>query len=382
MLSRPFSHHEHPAEIVRQFTPNWFTVTMGTGVLALLLNQLPGPAWLPVLAAGVWRLNIVLFSIFTALYAAHWLIYPRQAMRSFSHPVVTMFLGAIPMGFATIVNGVLVFGHNPQLALRLWEIDVMLSVLIGLGVPFAMVVSQKHVLESMTGVWLLPVVACEVAAASGALLAPHLSPGVAADLVLAGYGLWALSVPLAMGIITILFLRLVLHSLPPAEMAVSSWLALGPLGTGALGLLLLGKAAPAAFAGGKLAFLGSVAQGIGVIGGLAIWAYGAWWLALAVAMVLAQRPHRLPFNMGWWGFTFPLGVFILATNMLGAQTGLAAFMVAGHVMTGVFVALWGLVALRTLRGAYHGSLFTSPCAPQRAKMHGPVGAVAPASRCG
>jgi hypothetical protein len=30
------------------------------------------------------------------------------------------------------------------------------------------------------------------------------------------------------------------------------------------------------------------------------------------------------------------------------------------------VALWGIVALRTLGGAYHGSLFASPCAPPRA----------------
>ncbi|MBU6448574.1 MAG: TDT family transporter [Rhodospirillales bacterium] len=360
MLSRPFSHHEHPAEIIRQFTPNWFTVTMGTGVLALLLNQLPGPAWLPVLAAGIWRANVVLFSIFTALYAAHWLFYPRQAIKSFSHPVVPMFLGAIPMGLATITNGTLVFSHDPQLALRLWEIDTVLSVLTGLGVPLVMVVSQKHVLESMTGVWLLPVVACEVAAASGALLAPHLPASVAMNLVLAGYVLWALSVPLAMGILTILFLRLVLHSLPPAEMAVSSWLALGPLGTGALGLLLLGQAAPVAFTGSKLALIGGVAQGVGVIGGLAIWAYGAWWLALAVAMVLVQRPHQLPFNMGWWGFTFPLGVFILATNALGVQTGLVAFMIASHVMTGIFAGLWVVVAARTLRGAYLGSLFASP----------------------
>lgn len=368
MLSKPFSHHEHPAEIVRQFTPNWFTVTMGTGVLALLLNQLPGPAWLPVLAAGVWRANIVLFSLFSLIYLAHWVVYPRQAVKIFSHPVVPMFLGAIPMGLATITNGTLIFGHDPQLALRLWEVDAVLSVLTGLGVPLAMVVKQKHLLESMTGVWLLPIVACEVAAASGALLAPHLPRDVAANLVLAGYGLWALSVPLAMGILTILFLRLVLHSLPPPEMAVSSWLALGPLGTGSLGLLLLGHAAPAAFTGGNLAFLGSVAQGIGIIGGLAIWAYGAWWLALAVAMVLAHRPHRLPFNMGWWGFTFPLGVFILATNALGAQTGLLAFIIAGHVLTWIFLTLWSVVAVRTLRGAYHGSLFAAPYVSPRAAM--------------
>ena len=39
---KPFSHLQHPREVIRQFTPNWFAATMGTGVLALALAQLPG----------------------------------------------------------------------------------------------------------------------------------------------------------------------------------------------------------------------------------------------------------------------------------------------------------------------------------------------------
>ena len=38
---KPFSHLQHPREVIRQFTPNWFAATMGTGVLALALAQLP-----------------------------------------------------------------------------------------------------------------------------------------------------------------------------------------------------------------------------------------------------------------------------------------------------------------------------------------------------
>lgn len=360
MFSKPLSCHEHPAAIIRHFTPNWFTVTMGTGVLALLFKQCPGPGWLSALASTVWGANIALFTVFSLLYLAHWLVYPREAIKIFRHPVAPMFLGAIPMGLATIANGTLIFAHNLPLALRLWEIDAILSVLCGLGVPMAMVMLQKHLLEAMTGVWLLPIVACEVAAGSGALIAPHLPQAQAAYLLISGYVLWAFSVPLAMSILTILFLRLVLHSLPPPELAISSWLALGPLGTGALGLLLLGHAAHAALAGTNLAFVAPIAQGIGVLGGLVIWGYGAWWLVIAVATVLFNRPHQLPFNMGWWGFTFPLGVFILATNMLGTETGFLAFILAGHVLTAIFVALWAMVALRTLRGAYRGVLFVAP----------------------
>ena len=42
MFQRTTRHERKPlAEIVRNFTPNWFTATMGTGGLALALNQFP-----------------------------------------------------------------------------------------------------------------------------------------------------------------------------------------------------------------------------------------------------------------------------------------------------------------------------------------------------
>lgn len=360
MLPKPFAHHPSKLEVVRQFTPNWFTVTMGTGVLALLLNEFPLPAALRGLPAGIWEANILLFALFTLLYGARWVLFPREAARIFSHPVMPMFLGAIPMGLATIVNGTVAFAHADHLAAQLWAADAVLSVAAGLAVPFAMVLLQRHALEQMTAVWLLPIVACEVAAASAGGLAAHLAAPAALDLVIAGYALWALSVPLAFSILVILFLRLVLHKLPGPEMGISSWLAVGPLGTGSLALLLLGKAAPVAFAAAGLPG-GEAVQGLGLVGGLAVWAYGAWWLVMAAAMTMTHVPRRLPFNMGWWGFTFPFGVFILATDELAAQSRLPAFALAGHMLTVIFAMLWAMVALRTLAGAYRGHLFSAPC---------------------
>jgi tellurite resistance protein TehA-like permease len=144
-------------------------------------------------------------------------------------------------------------------------------------------------------------------------------------------------------------------------MAVSSWLALGPLGTGALGLILMGKDAPAAFGAIGLAGIGQVANGIGLIGGMMFWAYGAWWLCMAAAITLSYVKEGLPFNMGWWGFTFPLGVYTLATLALARQTGIAAFSVAGAIMVVALLGFWIIVALRTAAGGYRGHLFVAPC---------------------
>ncbi len=361
-IPRPFTHHRYPAEIIRNFTPNWFTVTMGTGVLALTLNQFPGaPVAVLDAAALLWRVNILLFALCTLLYAARWLCHPRQAALIFTHPVMPMFLGAIPMGLATIVNGLVVFAGRTSLALALWQVDAVLAATIGLAVPYLMFTRQQHSMDSMTAVWLLPIVACEVTAASGGLLIPHLAAPEGLRLLVTCYVFWALSVPLALSILVILFLRLALHKLPRRDMAVSSWLALGPLGTGALGLLVLGRDAPAVLGPAGLADAAVAAHGLGIIGGLMLWAYGAWWLLMAVAITLSYLRQGLPFNMGWWGFTFPLGVFTLATYALAPQTGMSIFTTLGALLTAALAAFWGVVMARTCIGGYHGHLFTEPC---------------------
>ena len=372
-LSQPFSHHDHPREIVRQFTPNWFTVTMGTGVLALALNQVS--VNLPILhclGTALWEANIGLFICCSILYAARWVFFTRDAIPIFRHPVMPMFLGAIPMGLATIINGFLAFGTTRighlavDFAVMLWWVDALLAVGVGLLVPFLMFTKQDHTIESMTAVWLLPIVAAEVAGASAGGLAVHLaSPIAAAHMLFYGYILWALSVPLALGVLVVLFLRLVLHKLPKRDMAVSSWLALGPLGTGALGLLVLGHSAPGILAAVGMSEIGAVADGIGVIGGLVLWGYGAWWLVMAVAITMSYLKEGLPFNMGWWGFTFPLGVYTLATLNLGVQTGMTVFDIIGEALLVILSGLWITVVLRTLSNGYHGHLFVAPCIAAR-----------------
>ncbi len=365
---KPLSQLDHPLEIIRQFTPNWFAVTMGTGVLALALAALPLP--IPELhrvAEGLWLLDVLLFSLFAILYAARWLLFFDEAREIFAHGTVSMFLGTLPMGLATLINGLLLFGLPRwgeavlPLAFGLWWLDAAMALACGVLIPYLMFTRQEHRIDQMTAVWLLPVVAAEVAAASGGLLVPHLAAGEQFTVLVASYVLWAYSVPVALSLLVILLLRLALHKLPPASMAASSWLALGPIATGALGLLVLGKAAPEVFTAVGLAVLGEVAQGLGLLGAVLLWGLGLWWLALAVLVTHRHAREGMPFNLGWWGFTFPLGVYALTTLRLGETLAAPFFTSLGAVLVVALVLLWTLVASRTLAGAYRGNLFVSPC---------------------
>ncbi|PWK30951.1 TDT family transporter [Pseudomonas sp. B21-040] len=366
---KPLSHLQHPREVIRQFTPNWFAATMGTGVLALALAQLPvAIPGLRALAEGLWLFNILLFVLFSVMYAARWVLFFDEARRIFGHSTVSMFFGTIPMGLATIINGFLVFGLPRwgdgviHVAEMLWWLDVAMSLACGVLIPYMMFTRQEHSIDQMTAVWLLPVVAAEVAAASGGLLAPHLADAHSQLVVLVtSYVLWAFSLPVAFSILTILLLRMALHKLPHENMAASSWLALGPIGTGALGMLLLGADAPAIFAANGLPGIGEVAAGLGLVAGITLWGLGLWWMLIAVLITVRYLRDGIPFNLGWWGFTFPLGVYSLTTLKLASTLNLTFFSVFGCVLVALLVVMWMIVAQRTLKGAWRGELFVSPC---------------------
>lgn len=368
-MKKPFYQLEQMTHLIRHFTPNWFTVTMGTGVVALILPELPfAHSLMAHLAVLLWQFNIALFLMFSLLYVLRWIIYPTEAKQIFSHASMSLFLGAIPMALATIINGYLKFGIHlygdwvVPFAQLLWYIDVLLAVSIAWIVPFYMYNRQQHELQSMTAVWLLPIVACEVAAATGGLLLPHIAVGQQAlGILLGGYVLWGISVLPAFAILTILMLRLALHKLPSKELAISSWLALGPIGTGALTLLILGAQAPQVLAVIDQQSLGVFCQQAGIVVSLILMGFGLWWLGIAVLTTLKHAKTALPFNLGWWGLTFPLGVFTLAVLNLAQQLHVSFIQSIGYALAVILIMLWLVVVTKTAQGFYRGSLFFSPC---------------------
>ena len=362
------------AETIRQFTPNWFAMTMGNGIVFLVIAALPWHfAAQMTLAHTLWVADSVLYIVFAGMLLARWIFYPETIRPMLHHPLQSMFLGAVPMGLAPVINGLVIFAGPhaseavSQLAYGLWCVDAVLALAVAVGVPYMMFTAQDHALERITAVLLLPIVAPEVAASSAAVLAPHVDAQTARFLVAAGYVLWAVSVPLAFTVLTVVFFRLVIHKLPHRDLGPSSWLTLGPIGTGALGLLALGHVAPDAFAGTSFEATAIVARDIGLIGGLLLWGVGLWWLAMAMLFTLRYSRDGLPFNLGWWGFTFPLGVYTVVTLSLYRTTGFIAFAALGMALAALLGGLWLIVLSRTLRGLARGELFHAPCLVGRAR---------------
>jgi tellurite resistance protein TehA-like permease len=189
-------------------------------------------------------------------------------------------------------------------------------------------------LKSMNATWLLPIVSTVVAAASGGLVASVLpDPHHALITILVSYVLWGTGVPLAVVVISVYFQRLTIHNLPPREVIVSVFLPLGPLGQGGYGIMQLGKVAMATFSKTHTlkdagAYSGDILYVVGLLIALIMWGFGLVWLFFALASI---SRGKFPFNIGWWGFTFPLGVFTTSTVQLSTELPSVFFKVLGTV---------------------------------------------------
>ena len=186
-------------------------------------------------------------------------------------------------------------------------------------------------LATMTAAWLLPIVSTIVAAASGAIVANVLrDPQQALWTVIVSYILWGTGVPIAMATLVIYFQRLTIYKLPAKEVIVSVFLPLGPLGQGGFGIMQLGVVAMKIFPQTKTLTwnAGEVFYVVGFLVALVMWGFGLLWLFFALSSI---RRSKFPFNMGWWGFTFPLGVFTTATTTFGKEMPSRFFDVLGTV---------------------------------------------------
>jgi len=274
------------------------------------------------------------------------------------------------MGLATIVN-MIVFVCVPvwgpwivTLAWTLWWIDAALAICICCYLPFIIIYVHETKLDSMTAAWLLPIVSTIVASATGGIVADVLpNPQHALMTLVVSYILWGTGIPLAMIVLTIYFHRLVIYKLPPREVIVSVFLPLGPLGQGGFAVMQLGTVAMKVLpvTQSLIPQAGPILYVLGFGIALVMWGFGLVWLFFAVASISRSR---FPFNMGWWGFTFPLGVFTVSTVTMGKELPSLFFRVLGTIFSLSVLLLWLVVSAGTIRGAWNGRLLFAPCAAE------------------
>jgi len=345
------------------FHPGWYAAVMGTAIVGIVAYQEPGHI---AVLSGLLRSTGVVMTALAALlavglgvpYLARLIRYPDAARRDFRNPLVGALYATFPAGL--LVLAVAVAQVGPAVVTS----DLALAVagaLAAIGIALAVVVSVAFTLSlftapgvdpaSVNGAWFIPPVVMIIVPVA---LVPFVTRVGAANagLVLgAGYAAWGVGLLLFVLVAAVLYGRLVTHPLPGVPLAPSLWIPLGPVGAGGLALVRLAQV------GGPV--WGDAASGVlalSTIAATALWGFGLWWLAVAVSLLVGYRRRGpLPFGIGWWAFTFPLGAFTALTVALarpwsaGVLEAIAALLFVG------LLAAWLIVSAGTVRAVRSGA---------------------------
>ncbi|GAA1474798.1 TDT family transporter [Corynebacterium felinum] len=321
--------------------PAWFPATMGTGILASLLqlheSRIPGASMAAV------AVLIVAWSIFLGLVVAScWNIRVWwDSVREFS----TMpFLATVSMGMLSIgaATALVVSAQWPAYADLAWAIDaVMWWCATIIGVATALGFSARLIgvdRGAPTPVWGLAVVSPMVSATTGAGLSGVSSPQWAVTIHMVSTACFYLSFFVGVLIFFRAYQQHFVIAPIPIPASASSWIPLGVVGqstAAAQALAFRTDGAVAEIYGGQVHVMANLYGWLMFVVGIPL-------VGLAVVVTLRGFYLRMPFSPGWWALTFPVGTLALGATWLAQGTGYEWLTHLGALVT---VGLVGTVSV-------------------------------------
>jgi tellurite resistance protein TehA-like permease len=206
-------------------------------------------------------------------------------------------------------------------------------------------VEQKHTLDAMTTLWLLPAISLIVASSTGGLLSTALkaqSMKFAILTTLFSLTMVIIGLSLALMMITVYLARLVISGPPEKLLVLSAFVALGPFGQGGYSLLINGQnlseilplnvsdTFPYGALGGQMIFL------FCLCGAYILWSMGICWIIISFNSIFSvlKKEGGIPFSITYQGLIFPNAVFALLSVQLGNVLNSDVFRGFGAAWTG------------------------------------------------
>lgn len=355
---------EHPSQVFANLGPNWFAAVMGTGIIAT------AGATLPVSIPGVrtfalifWVLSAVLLVLLLIAWGIHWVKFHSTAVKWIDDPLLSQFYGAPPMAILTVGLGAILIGKDiigmeaaVVVSWALWVVGTVLGVGSAIIVPYVMFTRGQAKPDAAFGGWLMPLVPPMVSANAGAPLVATLDGQAKLTMLLVCYALFGVSLIASIIVITLIWSRMLHHSMPSALLVPTLWIVLGPLGQSISAANNLGGAAisdtPGPFDQELLAF--------GLLYGVPVWGFAMFWIAIAGSITIRELRRGLPFGLTWWSFTFPVGTVVTGTSALAHRSEATLFADIAVVLYAFLVVAWFTVFGKTAKNAFRGRIFLPP----------------------
>lgn len=325
--------------VLRQFLatldPGYFAWVMATGIVSIGASLL-GYAGLSQVLLGV---TVFAFGLLLVCYGARAVWFTDQMRRSLRDPTTAMAYFTVVAGTDVLATRTVMAGH-PGIALALGSAAAVVWLALTYGLPWSIVAgAHRPVLAEINGTWLIWVVSTQsLSIVASAVSAHSRSDWMQSDLPAIAACLWGLGVMLYMILIAIIFLRLLLIAVTPAEMGPAYWIAMGATAISvraAAGILDLKDHHSAAMVSELRPFLTGFS--------LVLWAFGTWWIPLLILLGIWRyilRHYPRSYEPRLWSVVFPLGMYTVASWTLGHAGAFGFMNTVARVWVWVGVGAW------------------------------------------
>ncbi len=345
--------NETKAFSVEDFAPAWGAVVMGTGVISsgfsMLARQQVVPELSKVFAAIFFAATILMaipiLGVTTWRWVRHWGAVATDLKNPVKGAMSATFAGAfLVLGVIFGRAGTSLFGTAvaTPFVYVLTGIGAALTVFIGLMFLSDLFARGETATPMITGAWFIPPVVTIVIPLA---LAPVITSTSRfhMDMYWTSWGMLGVGSTLYVIIAATVFYRSATNKLPPQALAPTLLIGMGPPGLVALDLILLQETAvDLGIASADLTSLVNVVA-------MGLWSFGLAW-GLATLFVIVRGLGRLDFRLSWWGFTFPLGAWVVAGLALGLEVLSPIIYVPSLVGLAILLVIWVVVVVKTLAG--------------------------------
>lgn len=331
-------------------TWGWYTTSMSSGGIALLLYQTPHQfPGLHTLGKIVFIFNLVLFLSITLCLIVRFSSKRTALAESFQSPE-SYFVGTCGLAMATIIMGSSQYGsqycgHWLTVTLRvIFWLYVAFSSLLALLQNMYIWHLQMGLKEHFALVRLLPFFPAMLSGTIATVLAQNETPTQAMPIIIGGLSMQGYGFLVSLFIYGEYFYNLSRSGLPNPSVRPEMFIAVGPVSFTAIALIGTATAAESKFPThyvpqAKTVSTADVALVIAVFSSVFMWFLAFYFFSIAILALLAAY-RSLHFSLAWWGCIFPNTGFILATIRIGTGLGSPAILWVSSAMTIVQVAAW------------------------------------------
>ncbi|KAL4802928.1 voltage-dependent anion channel [Aspergillus unguis] len=337
-------------ERLHHFTWAWYTLTMSTGGLALLISNQPFQfKGLQDIGLAVYIIDLIFFAFCCSCMTLRFIIH-GGLLDSLRHDREGFFFPTFWLSVATIISGLYkFFGEDAeesfQLALEvLFWIYCACTLILAVVQYYFVFSTHSYHLQTMMPSWILPIFPVMLSGTIASVIAEAQPARSAIPIVCAGITFQGLGFSVAFIMYSHYIGRLMQSGLPNREHRPGMFICVGPPAFTALALIGMTAGLPESFdiLGDKSAIQDArIMTLLAVSAACFLWALSLWFFCIAVIAVIKEPPTA--FHLNWWAMVFPNTGFTLATITLGnwlnstGVKGVATAMSIGIICMFLFV---------------------------------------------